>query len=197
MTYDMEKVKKRVRMRKKRFLLRASIAAVIFLVGVAFLFVDEKKFIVSGGLLILLALFVIYKNVNKYLPKYLFSKEIIGVNIKEHEYVTLKNSRTVGGGRSARLSRIVANSERRKREPHTLALVYIRTENGDIKVLDGIDSRHVAIYEIGDTLKRYEGTRYPFVFGREVKLQPCPLCGEVNSCEQTKCKRCGLPVLNP
>lgn len=195
MTYDEKEIEKRIKARRRAFLIRASIGATIFAVGVIFLFLNERKFIVSGGLLMLLALLIFYKTVNKYLPKWLFSKEIRGKNIKEYEYVTVAASRT-RGYRSASLAKTARSANKAKRGPTVHAYVYLEVAEGKIKVLDGITSEHTALYQIGDELLRYSGTRYPIVVSREVKSQPCPLCGAVNSITASRCKRCSLRILS-
>lgn len=199
MKYDSREIEKRVSRRRKSFLFYAVPAALIFVIGLIFLLFNEKKFIVSGGLFMLLSMLIFYKIVNKYSPLYLFSREVVGINIKEHEYVMLKGSRVVGGGRSVRLAKAAKNSEGARKPmntPTVHAYVYLKLDSGEIKVIEGITSKHTELYEIGDKLLRFSGTRYPIVLERKVKRQPCPICGAINSREQTRCKKCRLSILS-
>ena len=114
----------------------------------------------------------------------IFSKGFYGENIKEHEYVT-------GGSRLYRYGglRYTYNPQRHKGD------VYIRLENGDVTVVSYLPKKHLDIFEIGDTLVCFPGTRYPNVDSREVKEQPCPLCGYVNGKDDECCEKCGLKIL--
>ena len=116
-------------------------------------------------------------------PLITFSKGFRGENIKEHEYVT-------GGTRLYRYGglRYRYNPQRHKGD------VYIRLENGDVAVVSHLPKKHLDIFEIGDTLVCYPGTKYPNVDSRDVKEQPCPVCGYVNRKGDEVCERCGIKV---
>ena len=49
--------------------------------------------------------------------------------------------------------------------------------------------------EGGRLVLQYAGTRFPIVVSRDVKRQPCPLCGEVNDKSLAECRGCGLGIV--
>ena len=51
------------------------------------------------------------------------------------------------------------------------------------------------IYEDGDILVKYAGTRFPVIVSRDAKKQPCPICGEVNDESREECRVCGLGIV--
>jgi hypothetical protein len=125
----------------------------------------------------------------------LFSKEITGINIKEHEFAIV-NLRPTFSARiimPRRNTSSFANRSRRTKPP-TGAIVYLRVADDDVAYIDGLTNAQTDIYEIGDTLYKYPGTRYPIIIGRKTISQPCPLCGTANKESEPECITCGLPI---
>ena len=203
--YDLEKLSWRVEEKRKRFKMLASFYSIAVLLGVAFIIFGNGKdlrlvllpvgcILLGGGIWLLIRL------VGKYSPSVLFSPDVRGVCVKEHEYVATSVSvfgtgntkgvkfRNSGGGSNA--------GNARSRRPHVrAAAVYVRLESGDVVILDGLTSVQTDIYEIGDELLRPSGARYPIILNRNVEKQPCPLCGRINSRTDLQCERCGLGIL--
>ena len=144
-------------------------------------------------------IFIIVRLFLRFRPKVIFSKELRGVNIKEHEFVTSNRRKSYAyrgviiGGAPNNFSGTVNTSRRTKLPTH--AIVYLRLENGDVTYIEGLTSAQTDIYEIGDELFRYPGTKYPIIVGKEVKKQPCPICGTVNKETDTRCITCGLEII--
>ena len=116
-------------------------------------------------------------------PLVLFSKGLRGTNIKEHEYVTAGTRITRYGGISYRYI-----------PSRHLGDVYIRLDDGDVVAVCHLPKKHLDIYEIGDELLIFPGTRYPIVVGRDASEIPCPICGYINSMKNDKCESCGLKI---
>ena len=122
----------------------------------------------------------------------LFTPEIKGRNIKEYEYA-------IHGNRQERIYR-------KGNMPHTFTnkkilplrlngTVYLKLDDGNIKSISGLYKSHMDIYEDGDILLKYAGTKFPIILSREVKKQPCPICGEVNDETRDVCRSCGLGII--
>lgn len=191
MTYDMRELRDRVEERR-RGLIRSVVFLLIFIIcGVTVaIAVDETTVRFVGAAVALILLCVLIRILQKNRPVSLFSREIRGVNVKEHEYVIR--------GRRA-YSRYLGFYQSRRPDPTTprgiIGAVYILEESGDVIIVDHLNKAHTDIYEDGDKLLKPEGARYPIVVGREVRRQPCPLCGEVNTEEQVRCAVCGLGII--
>ena len=129
-------------------------------------------------------------------PSVLFCRRLEGVNIGENEYST--SGRVPAGGRyrpagmtyTPRVSRASSNTRPRGLK----GAVYLRFDDGNVTEIRDLPIAHTDIYEQGDRLLRHAGTKYPVVLSRDVKEQPCPICGQVNSTDRFSCSRCGLTM---
>ena len=191
MTYDLYELRTRVREMRTRFirmsvvLLFGIVAAVI---SAIMLKGTTERFVAATLCIILLVGFV--RNVAKSHPVSLFSREIRGKNVKEHEYV-IRGRRAYSRYLGFYKSRGQDTGEPRG----VIGAVYILEDTGDVTIVDHLHKSHTDIYDDGDRLLKPGGARYPIIIGREVKRQPCPLCGEVNSADDMKCKACGLGII--
>ena len=196
--YDLEKLSWIIADRRKRFKLWLTLYVCVFIVGAVLFFFENKNVMFSGIILAVISIFLTVRLLRRYSPTVLFSREIRGVNIKEHEYVqSARGGYSVKRGFAMRTVRTHSNSGHAKsRRPHVrAAYIYVREENGDVVILDGLTSRQTDIYEIGDEVLRPSGARYPIVISREPERQPCPLCGRRNGMDEACCPSCGLDVL--
>lgn len=185
MRYDLDDVALRVEARKNKFKAVVAVCAIVIIVAILFAsFYPETTVVFLCTLAIIGTVVYFGRFVKRNNPIVTFSKGFCGVNVKEHEYVT-------GGTRMYKYGglRYKYHPSRHKGD------VYIRCDNDEIIVVTALPKKHLDIFEIGDTLVCYPGTRYPNVDSREVKEQPCPLCGYVNVEGQEECSSCGLKIL--
>ena len=193
MNYDLKELSERVRERRERFLTTVIFELLGILVSLALAIVFPETTVVF--ICVCAALLLVYfaiRAIRKFQPLILFRKELRGVNIKEHEYVTLVQSHM-------RASRYLGYYKGRYNQTASAkgvrAMVYLRLSDGNVTVIDGLHKSHVDIYEEGDELIVHEGAKYPVIISRDVKKQPCPICGEINSKNDTRCSRCGLGTI--
>ena len=196
--YDLEKLSWIIDARRKRFKLWLALFIAMLIVGIA-LFVFGEGNIAFYGIIVGIVAFALFADLwRRYSPTVLFSREIKGVNIKEHEYVeSAGGGYTVRRGIAVRGGRTHSNSGHAKsRRPHVRsAYVYVKLDDGNVVILDGLNSNHTDIYEIGDEILRPAGARYPIVLNRDVEKQPCPLCGRINGMDLDGCAFCGLSII--
>ena len=182
MKYDIDDVALRVEAQKNRFkkvlIICAILIAASLVISVSFP-MTTVVFLCVVSIIGTVVYFLRYLLKNN--PIITFSKGFRGTNVKEHEYVTAGTRFTRYGGISYRYI-----PSRHKGD------VYIKRDDGEIVVVDHLPKKHLDIYEIGDMLMCYPGTRYPNVEGREVREQPCPICGYVNCEGIERCEICGL-----
>lgn len=196
--YDLEKLSWIIEARRKRFKLWLALFAVMLIAGAVLFIVGDDNIALYGIIVTVAALVLLGDLWRRYSPTVLFSKEIRGINIKEHEYVeSPKGGYTVRRGIAVRGGRTYSNSGNAKsRRPHVRsAYVYVKLDDGDVRILDGLNSNHTDIYEIGDEILRPAGARYPIVLNRDVEKQPCPLCGRINAMDLDGCAFCGLSII--
>ena len=196
--YDLEKLSWIIDARRKKFKLWLALFVAMLIAGVVLFIVGEGDIALYGIIVAVVALVLFVDLWRRYSPPVLFYREIRGVNIKEHEYVeSARGGYTVRRGIAVRGGKTYSNSGNAKsKRPHVrAAYVYVRLENGDVVILDGLNSNHTDIYEIGDEILRPAGARYPIVLSRKIEKQPCPLCGRINSMDDEGCASCGLSIL--
>ena len=196
--YDLEKLSWIIDARRKRFKLWLALFVAMLIAGVVLFIIGEDNVAFYGIIVAVVALALFLDLWRRYSPTVLFSGEIRGINIKEHEYVeSARGGYTIRRGVAMRGGRTYSNSGNAKsKRPHVrAAYVYVKLENGDVLILDGLNSNHTDIYEIGDEILRPAGARYPIVLNRDVEKQPCPLCGRINAMDLDGCAFCGLSII--
>ena len=197
MTYDLEDLARRVYQKRKRFLLRMSAAVGLILVGACLMLWNfDTTLTFLSGVVIFACLIFICHTVLRLSPATLFARAIEGVNVKEHEYIAQRTQGVLkGSSRVPHLPYTYAN--RKSTVPRHLirGSVYLRLEDGTFTVCSGLFPVHMDIYEEGDLLYKPEGARFLLVRGRELKEQPCPLCGTLNTKEQHAGVGCGLLIV--
>ena len=198
MQYDLEMIENRVRARRRRFLCRMSICAGLILISALIMILNfDITATFVGGAVIFACLVWISNTLISHPPTILFSPAIEGINIKEHEYL----ARQPQGGLLKGTARIpllpYTYSNRKTSTPRHLirGTVFIRLENNDVTSWSGLFPKHMDIYEEGDLLFKSSGARFFIVKSRDVKEQPCPLCGAVNTKENSECIGCGLLIV--
>ncbi len=188
MTYDIEALEIRVKKRRTEFIISATVSIAITLLAAALaIAIDDTTYRFVFAVTALISLFYAVRSVKKYRPVSLFSKEIRGINIEEHEFVTLSR------GPVSRSYNIIYPSYTRGRRIQSR--VYIKCDDGSVKFIDGIYKAQTDVYEIGDELCRPSGAVYPIILNRDVDRMPCPDCGRVNSRDESECTTCGLKIV--
>ena len=196
MKYNEEQIRRCVKERQHAFLVKVTILlALIVACAIIMAVFPEVTVIFVCVLVIIVSTVYLIKISNRYRPMILFSKEVKGINVHEHEYVIytkgpsykkmwyvprLKTSEFTGG--TNRIKTTVG------------ATVYLRLPDGKVTFIDHLYNGQTDIYEIGDTLYKYPGTRYPVVLEKELEAMPCPLCGTANKHTEPRCITCGLEI---
>ena len=203
--YDTKDIERRTRNNKRKFLVRFVIISALLILSVLLMLLGISKvanlisFVAFNVLIILTS-----RIIEKYHPAILFSKEIRGVNVKEDEYVSRSASGPgmkwyAAGDRRPHPQPFAPNTGANKKQSHPRlrGRVYLRLEDGNVAEISGLSKAHVDLYEEGDTLIRYAGTKYPVILGRSVEKQPCPICGEMNKMTSSaQCHSCGLGIIS-
>ncbi|MBR5140308.1 MAG: hypothetical protein IKV16_04555, partial [Clostridia bacterium] len=135
------------------------------------------------------------KAFKRYHPGIIFSKEVVGVNIHEHEFV-VTNRRPTFSARIVMPKRDTSSftGGRTRTKGTTSAIVYLKLDDGNVTFVDKLTNAQTDIYEIGDRLYRFAGTRCPVILNKEVEAMPCPICGTQNKHTEPKCITCGLSI---
>lgn len=194
MRYDVYEIARIVALKKKRFLIFTAIYSFLFVSFIVLpLILNNKSLIIAGAAFAAVCIFLEARLFDKFKPKIIFSREMVGVNIKEYEYNLSK-------GRGKPIYRRFANLphtyENAKNPPLRLGgTVYLRLEDGNIAEIGGLYKKHIDFYEDGDILFKHGGTKYPEVISRETNEQPCPICGKINEHTLDKCAACGLLIV--
>lgn len=193
MKYDAEQISKRVEKKRRIFWQKtAFILSVMFILLVLSILNFSDYLTVLAAMIEFPMMLLLTAVIKKSDAKTLLGKEIRGINRKEYEYAIQSDNRVKAFSKGV-VPHTFANIK-----AHALRLngtVYLELENGDIKSVTGLYKSHMDIYEEGDTLVKYAGTRFPIVLDREVKKQPCPICGEINDESLNECKACGLMIV--
>ena len=191
--YDEERISWIVADKRRSFKIRFYIIAALMLGALTVSIIN-----VSDYLSVLLAMIefplmlIMVRLIKKHDARVLLSKEIKGKSIKEYEYAISGRPRTMVF-RRANVAHTFAN---RASSPMRLnGTVYLELEDGNVTSISGLYKSHMDIYEDGDMLIKYAGTKFPIIVGREVKKQPCPICGEINDSSRDACKACGLGIV--
>lgn len=196
MTYSEADIKKYIKARRRDFFIKILLSFLLILIALAAIIIfPEATVIFVCAAVILFSIIYIFKVLRRYQPRTLFSREIKGVNIKEHEFAVTNRRPTF----SARLVMPRANAKsftggKTRTKSPTSAIVYLRLPDGDVTYIDNLTNAQTDIYEIGDTLYKYAGTRYPIILERKLDAQPCPLCGTANKSIEDCCITCGLKI---
>jgi hypothetical protein len=202
MKYDLDDLQRRIEAKRKKFLGSIALAAVFDVAAVvAALFVPENKFIVPAAIIILISWAFVGGLVRKYAPSILFSREIEGENVKEHEYYAGIDGKPIRR-RFANLPHNYSNTSPAKRSA-IRGIVYLRDKDGEIHRIGGLSATLMDLYEDGDILYKPSGAKYPQIISRTPKHQPCPLCGCLNSTESrargsislSECTSCRLTII--
>ena len=194
MTYNKEDITKRVKKKQRDFITKAIISFLGIAASSAIAFIFSDVTVVFIGVVAVIGFCVyLFKTVKRYRPAIIFSKEITGINIKEHEFVVTNRRTTFSARRSFyRIRPKTFTGGKTRTKPPTSAIVYLKLPDGDVTFIDKLTNAQTDEYEIGDTLYKYPGTRYPIIVGRAVKAQPCPICGTANKASEERCITCGL-----
>ena len=205
MTYDLFDLNIKVQKRKKSFIFGA-VSLLLFSILCILLvaFSGRNEIILISGVALFVIFLLYLKLFEKFTPKILFSKEIIGENLKESEYEIMKRGSYTGNGMRHKqvgshgtmpyAPNTRANRKAFHKSMHFSGEVYLKSEGGNIHLISGLYLSHLEIYEEGDVLLKPRGCKFPIVTNRRLESQPCPLCGEVNGKERDKCAGCGLKI---
>ena len=205
MTYDVSEINRRISRKKRKFflILFASVAVITLLAVLMLLGVDRRVTFASGVLAAVVAFFAI-RNLRALSPGVIFCREIEGENILESEAVVGGHVRIYQRWNAPRVKSITGgdrafgrvNAPRGGSTPPPpgciRGTVYLRHDDGNVSVIEGLSAAQMELYVEGDRLVRHPGTKYPQIIGRPTDEQPCPLCGEINTAADTACRRCGL-----
>ena len=196
--YNLNELFGRVRKMRRRFIIRLCGMALIAVAAAVLIALRINETVTFLSIVTELALLLLlYRLFGKYKPLILFSRGIRGVNIKEDEYVGVRKINYHGRynprGVHIRLPRIRANRGT-VNNGGIRSTVYLRLDDGNVSSVCDLYKSNTDLYEIGDTLVRYTGTKYPVIESRAAERQPCPMCGEVNSVNDTSCRGCGLGI---
>ena len=185
MRFDIDDIEKRVEEKKKSLYKTLILCASLVALSVALIIVyPETTVVFLCFVIIIFSLYLAISRLKSSEITVLFSHGVIGKNVKEHEYVTAGTRMTRYGGISYRYI-----PSRHKGD------VYILRDDGEISVISHLNKVHLDLYEIGDTLTVYPGTKYPTVTGRPTDRNPCPICGNMVNSGEDACSVCGLKTV--
>lgn len=198
MKYNEERIIKSVKKRQKAFLTKAiSWLMLIILGALTIILFPYTTPIFIAVIVIILSTVKLIKTFKRYRPNIIFSKEVVGENIHEHEFV-VSNRRYAFAIRKTTVTPRVNTSSftggKTRTKPPTGAIVYLRLDDGNVTYVDKLTNAQTDIYEIGDRLYKFAGTRCPVIINKEVEAMPCPICGTQNKHTEPKCITCGLPI---
>ena len=191
--YDLKEIQKIVNEKRKSFYIKISVIFCIMIASLALSLTGINNTVTLLGIAAEFPLlYLLVKTWNKCEAIVLLKGEIKGKNIKEIEY-GIQND---GQPPIYRRGNMPHNMSNRKVHPRRLnGSVYLELENGNIREITNLYEAHMNIYEEGDILLKPAGTKYPAVISRQLKKQPCPICGEVNDMSDDACHNCGLGII--
>ena len=142
MSYDYSEIRERVGSAKDSFVRRTVIDLILILTAliIYILYGDDVTVsffcIVCGSAVLVCMLFRIFSPQSRVL----FSGELTGVNVKEHEYVANARSTFRLGGKGAHTPRpkYTGVTGQGRTRPRTSAVVYLRLEDGNVISLGGL-----------------------------------------------------------
>ena len=193
MTYDLSELKARTDKTKRNFLFHFILSIIVIITAlILFLVINNNTLKLITGALALCASVFLFFYIDKKRPAYLFWREICGTNIKETEYEThaAKTGLPVASYRAGRNYNLL-----RKHSANLKASVFLREEDGNVTEIRGLSPAHTELYLDGDTLCKPKSAKFPMIMGRDVEAQPCPLCGKINSSNESACTNCGLGII--
>lgn len=195
MHYNVNMIAEKVRIRKKKFLIRSAIfVSLLFACIAIMIFTDSDNLFFCSALAFAITVFLEFRTFKKFAPGVIFSREIKGENIKEHE-ISLSSA---GGMRMSHRTVVMPNTSENRKPPRRRirGSVYLKEENENIAEISNLSEQHMNFYEDGDILLKYAGTKFPIVISRPVDIQPCPICGRINRNTDNACRTCGLEITN-
>ena len=193
MLYDLSELKARTDKIKRSFLsvFILSIAAILVFVVLFFAISNNTIKLLMGVAALSVSIFLFFYT-DKKRPAYLFWREIRGTNVKETEYEThaARTGLPTASHRAGRNYNLL-----RKHHANLKASVFLREEDGNVTEIRGLSPAHTELYLDGDTLYKPKSAKFPMIMGRDVEAQPCPLCGKINSSNESACTKCGLSII--
>ena len=191
--YDEEKISWIIADKRRAFKIRFYIILTLMAGALIVSIVNISDYLtVLTAMLEFPLMLILLKLIKKHDARTLLSKEIKGKNIKEHEYAISGRPRTTVF-RRVNVAHTFAN---KGSSPMRLSgTVYLQLDNGNVTSISGLYKSHMEIYEDGDVLLKYAGTKFPVVISRDAVKQPCPICGEVNDNSRDECRACGLTIV--
>lgn len=198
MLYSEGEIERRVYERRRRFLSVEICLGLLLVLLCTLVGMNISREISFGAVSLAIIAFIIFVRVwRKNKPEILFCRRLCGTNIAENEYIAV---RYTGMGRTVRGTSVAVPRRRGEsagsdQRPRGLkGTVYLRLDNGNIDRVTDLPIACTDLYQEGDTILRYSGTKYPVVVDRAVEAQPCPICGKFNKPDQYSCARCDLPI---
>ena len=195
MEYDMEDLARRVEKKKKSFF-KVWFVCVALVIGAIFAaaFVPERKFFVPAVIIFILCVVAVVRAAKKYNLSVLYSGEIEGTNIKEHEIMGVREGKPIRR-KYATVPHNYSNYKSDFPRSKIRGSVYLRLDNGDIFEVANLNSAQLEFYRDGDRMKKPFGARYPQVISRDTEEQICPICGRINHKGAECCGGCGLLIV--
>ena len=184
--YDIDDIKLRVENAKRELYVRSLVSTFLLVLAILAIILKPETTVIFVSVLAGIIVAIIYiRYLSRHPLSVVFSKELRGKNVKEDEYVIS------GSTRVTRWGGIMYSYSRARRRGD----VYLHLENGDYTMITRLPQPLLDIYDIGDTLVRYAGTRYPVVLDRDAPRMPCPICAEINESGRESCRGCGLKMI--
>ena len=197
MKYDMSQIENRVNEKKRKFKIAVTLIAIALITAMLSIITSYGKsdeVVFWSAIAFLILLLITRSVIIKYSPTVLFSPEIRGINILEDAYALLANKRGFKMGSRTSVYAHHAGKHQLVGKERIRAAVYLKLENGDVRLIDNLSVAHTELYEEGDELYKAAGVKYPIILSRESKKQPCPLCGRINTDTDTQCSSCGVNI---
>lgn len=190
--YDEERISWIISDRRKAFGIRAGVTCALMLCALIISVINISDYLsVLCAMLEFPLMLLLARLIKRHDAKTILSPEVKGKNVREYEY-GIHGTSTERIYRRGNMPHTFAN--KKVLHPRINGTVYLECEDGSIRSISGLYKSHMDIYEDGDVLVKYAGTRFPVIVSREARRLPCPLCGEVNGAERDECRACGLKI---